>query len=407
MNSKTFCVAPFIGTEFRKNGELAPCCRYASLGVEDKTWNFRNFDKWWEQDLEPMRQELLNGIEHAGCDHCWRDQKLGVKSYRESINEQYAQYTALQQPLATPVDQMYNFGNFCNLKCIMCSPYASSQIETEYKQHQAKFDAVYMGWQHTPEIKWFRSDEFVDVKQRIVGQAQHIMFQGGEPFMSPDVLEVLRNVVHPETTNVTVTTNMTVFTDEIIELLKKFQNVQLTVSLEGVGTHNNYLRFGSDWAELEVNINRTVDHSNFKVNLAHTFQRTSLSSWIPLLKFALNNRLFVSTTILHTPLQLAMSGATDQEKLQFFQDSEEFLKFIDQHIHNFYQSSAVDYPWEVLQAFNKNYRIIKESVKQIREYVESVEYDPATDQKFWTYIDLLDSIRGTNFSEVFDRIPRP
>ena len=407
MNSKTFCVAPFIGTEFRKNGELAPCCRYASLGVEDKTWNFRNFDQWWNHDLTPVRQELINGVEHAGCDHCWRDQKLGVKSYRESINEQYPQYMSLTEPLAVPVDQMYNFGNFCNLKCIMCSPYASSQIETEYKQHQAKFDAVYMGWQHTSEIKWYRTDEFVNIKQRIAGEAQHIMFQGGEPFLSPDVLEVLRNVAHPENTNVTVTTNMTVLTDEILNILNKFQRVQLTVSLEGVNAHNDYLRFGSTWNDIEYNISRINNYPNIRVNLAHTFQRTSLVSWIPLLKFALNNRLYVSTTILHTPVQLSVLGATTDEKQQFALDAFEFLKFIDQHIHKFYQSDAKHSSWEVLLSFSKHYNMLKDTVNQITAYVNTVDYSVDIDQKFWTYVDLLDDIRKINFAEVFDTIPRP
>ena len=285
MISKTFCVAPFMGVEFRKDGSLTPCCRYDKSAIDKETWNFRNFDNWWSDLLAPMRSELLDNIEHAGCQNCWRDEKLGIKSYRQNINAEFKEYTELVEPLATPTYQMYNYGNFCNLKCIMCSPFASSQIETEYKQNKKEFNKIGINYLFDTEVKWFRSDEFNLASDKLLGNAEQILLQGGEPFLSPDVVTLLAEVTHPENVVLTVISNMTTFTDEIIELLGKFKQVRLVVSLEGIEAFNDYLRYGSTWDEITNNIEKAVLLPNLNFKIAHTFQRTSLTCWIPLLKW--------------------------------------------------------------------------------------------------------------------------
>jgi molybdenum cofactor biosynthesis enzyme MoaA len=394
MTSKTFCVAPFTGVEFRKNGQLAPCCRY-TLPRSNSLWNFRDYDKWWNEYLDPMRQELLNGIEHEGCKNCWRDEKVGIKSYRQNLNEEFARYTDLVDPLLVPTYQMYNYGNFCNLKCIMCNPFASSQIETEYKQNQEEFVKVGVHYVFGTEIKWFRSNEFNTIKNNLLVNANQILIQGGEPFLSQDVIDLFKATQSPENIVLTVISNLTTFTDDIVELLKQFKKVELVVSLEGIESHNDYLRYGSSWNEILNNINKALTIPNVEFKIAHTFQRTSLASWIPLLQWATKLNLNMVSNILDDPTRLSVSGATDAEKQLFLLEVDNFLNAINQlhtdskdHAHKFYLAT------------------VKSNVEKIKNYVESTVYDDKCNQDFWKYIDLLDSIRSTNFNQVFDQIYR-
>ena len=392
MTSKTFCVAPFMGVEFRNNGQLTPCCRY-TLPRSNSVWNFREYDKWWNEYLTPMREELLNGIQHTGCKNCWRDEEIGIRSYRQNLNDDFINYSSLTSPLPVPTYQMYNYGNFCNLKCVMCSPFASSQIETEYKQNIKQFNSIDVNYKLETEIKWFRSEEFESIKNKLVGKATQILIQGGEPFLSPDVLELLASSKNQKDISLTIISNLTTFTDEITELLKKFNKVNLVVSLEGIGIHNDYVRHGSNWNEFSANIDKALCLPNIDFKIAHTFQRTSLIAFIPLLKWAMQKKLTVGSNILDYPNRLSVISATDSEKQTFLFEVDEFLKTIDN-----------------VKTDDNYYRFLltcmKSDIEKIKNYVESTVYDAKCNQDFWNQIDLLDGLRNTDFTKVFDKIYR-
>jgi len=408
MNSKTFCVAPFIGVEFRKNGRLGPCCRYAYI-KKDVDWNFRNYDQWWEEYLTPMREELLNGIEHTGCQNCWRDEQLGIKSYRESLNEEFVTYTNLTAPLPAPIHQMYNYGNFCNLKCIMCSPFASSQLETEFKQNKSKFNAINVDYQFTTEIKWFRTDEFNKSKQKLLPGAEQILIQGGEPFLSPDVLDLFREIQHPENVILTIISNMTTFTDEIVDLLSKFKHVRLVVSLEGVGKYNNYLRYGSEWDVIVSNIDKSLAMPNLDFSIAHTFQRTSLTCWIPIFKWALDRNIPLRTNILDHPMHLSVNGATAEEKNAFLHDAVELYNVFNNEYDTIMSDTGYKPKPEMAIRFQRLTLLsnLKSHIERFKTYVESVVYNHDDNLQFWRYVDLLDELRDTKLSSLFNTIHRP
>jgi len=410
MISKTFCVAPFIGVEFRKDGSLTPCCRYDKSAIDEETWNFRNFDNWWSELLTPLRSELLNDIEHAGCQNCWRDEKLGITSYRQNLNAELKKYINLTEPLATPTYQMYNYGNFCNLKCIMCSPFASSQIEAEYKQNKKEFSKIGIHYLLDTEVKWFRSEEFNSAKNKLLDGSEQILLQGGEPFLSPDVIKLLADVAYPENVILTVISNMTTLTNEITDLLRKFKQVRLVVSLEGIEAFNDYLRYGSTWSEIADNINTALSLPNIDFKIAHTFQRTSLTCWFPLLKWAASQKIEVMTNILDTPDFLAVGAATAEEKNIFINTAEEFLTDLNAQYVPFKSPTMTLTVQSEIDGYyrtrNKLINVIS-TINKLKTYVESSTYNLDQDQRFWTYIDLIDRLRGKKLTDLFDTIRRP
>lgn len=356
-----------INVEIQKNGALAPCCRYSAV-KED--WHFRRFEQWWQEDLQELREALWSGQQHPGCTKCWRDERMGVRSYRQQINSKYRQYQNLPLPLKWPKMQMYNFGTHCNLRCIMCSPYASSSLETEYLQNQEAFHAIDIHFRplHN-ELKWYRKDEFVDLRQTLLAHAALIAFQGGEPLLSPDVLTLLDRHPTPHKVSISITTNLTTLTDKMIEILQRFQQTNLIISLEGVGAHNDYLRFGSNWSELEDNIRRVLG-LKFDLRISHTFQRTSLYALPALIEFAQSVNIPVVSNILDSPPYLAIQSSTMSERGYFIQ--------------------AVD-----------RLRDVDANLQSMIDFVLQSKHDELLDQKFWRYTQMLDKIRGTDFRSTF------
>lgn len=357
-----------LNAEIQKNGTLTPCCRYRNEHRDD-SWHFRRFEQWWRQDLTAMRKELLSGQQHAGCENCWRDERLGIRSYRQEINAMYEHHQDLSEPLAWPIHQMYNFGTHCNLRCIMCSPYASSSLETEYLQNKSAFNSIGIYADVDNEVKWYRKEEFLDLRQTLLTAATSIMFQGGEPLLSPDVLDMLANHPTPGKVAVSITTNLTTLTDRMIELFHRFNQTNLIISLEGVGAHNDYLRYGSDWATLETNIRRVADQG-FNLKISHTFQRTSLYALPALIEFGRRMGIAVSSNILDDPPWLAIRSSPQHERRSF-------LRSID-------HMAGPD-----------------TNLVSMCDFVRNETYDFHLDQKFWAYVEVLDRIRGTDFGSVF------
>lgn len=356
-----------INVEIQKNGALAPCCRYSAV-KED--WHFRRFKQWWQEDLKELREALWSGQQHPGCKNCWRDESLGIRSYRQTINSQVRQYKNLSLPLELPKTQMYNFGTHCNLRCIMCSPYASSSLATEYLQNKTAFHDIDIRFQPTDnELKWYRKDEFVNLQQSLLESAANLAFQGGEPLLSPEVLAMLEKHPAPDTVSISITTNLTTLTDHMLDLLGRFQWVNLIVSLEGVGAHNDYLRYGSDWGVLQHNIQRVLDRG-LNLRVSHTFQRTSLYALPALIEFACTLGISVVSNILDSPPYLAIHTSTMAERESFFAAIDRLPK-------------------------------IDDNLLSLKDFVIRSGYNQVLDQKFWSYIAVLDRIRGTDFRSVF------
>lgn len=363
MISKTFCVAPFVAAEVRKDGRLAPCCRYLDKDIKPD-WNFRNFTQWWAEYLQPMREDLLNGVEHAGCNNCWRDEQLGVMSYRRHLSDKHKQYRYLTAPLPMPVDQMYNFGIFCNLSCIMCSPSASSSFATEYELNKSYFNSINISFGPNKEIKWFKGNDFVSMRDRLTAHAQIMRFQGGEPLLSPDLLAMLADVPHPELIELFITTNITTLTDHMLVLFRRFKKINISISLEGIGQHNDYLRYGSEWSELASNIDRLLQEP-FHVIVVHNFQRTSLRALPALFDYTRNKGMELHCNKLDWPPYLSIDAATDQEKQ------------------------------ECLDQLGDSDRAV------VEKFLQDTTYNAALDEQFWRYVEMLDQIRGTNFRQTF------
>jgi len=256
MNSKTFCVVPFIGGCIRPAGTMHACCDSQDPG----TYSFAEIDEWRNSNVMiNLRKELYNGIESEHCRRCWTTQQLGGQSLRQAYNQSLVDATIVTQIKAIAANNFITenditfldlkLGNLCNLKCVMCTPSSSSRILSEWKANKDIFPLVQ---EFDKDYSWPEREEFRTTIKPLLPNLKYVKFTGGEPFLNPYIEEILVNL--PEDCLVHISTNLTIIDDTKIKLLQRFKDLWLTGSVDAVGELYNYIRYPGKFIDIENNL---------------------------------------------------------------------------------------------------------------------------------------------------------
>lgn len=396
--SKTFCIAPFVGLQVNANGTLLPCCEFDHQASEfGEIPTFRDYDRWQSVDMSRLRQDLIDGVKSPGCHKCWAREDIDshkevkvVDSQRMNLNGIFQDYINNHEfdasQIESPRSVTVMFGNFCNLRCIQCGAFCSSSHQTEQLVNKTKFKNldVYSVDEST-EKKWWKTTDFSQLLIKINKNIDHVFLHGGEPLITPEAVAFLKSIPNPENVMMTLTTNATVLTDDVYELLGKFKELSVMVSLEGIGAHNDYLRYGSDWPTIRDNIFKLQQLTNLSygaVGVNHVLQHTSRQALLPLMEFCDTHNIMLRVGNLRDADHLNVNGMTSEQHQQFLND---LLQAREKYKKNFMISKAVVYSLNFLSTY---------------------QYDANANEKFYKYINLIDSIRGVNYVDVFGELDK-
>jgi organic radical activating enzyme len=431
----TFCASPFVGLQINTNGTLVPCCEFnhAISGLGDFL-TFREYDQWQSGAMRKLKQDLTNGVKSPGCSNCWSRESVDlstdtVGSLRISINNMFGNVNADLSTVQSPKSLTVMFGNFCNLRCIQCGPVCSSSHQTEQKLNKSKFEQLdlYRVDHHT-EKKWWQTPDFAEFLNKVSQEVQHVFLHGGEPLITPEAIAFLKNIPNPEDIQLSLTTNATVLTDEVYELIKEFKQLDIVVSLEGVGDHNDYLRYGGHWDTIVTNIQRFQTLPNLvhnKVVINHTLQYTSQYSLLPLIDFCHVNNLVLRIGMLSGVDHLSIDAMTAQQHQQFVcslsATKEIYSQCVDQldyimYALKFLDTKVTDNMHEHAAAISNQLRAAEEKYSRCMESINTAEYalnflsthlyNDELSKKFYNYINMIDGIRGTSYFEVFGELDK-
>lgn len=385
----TKCVAPYVSTQINASGLLKVCCEYKD---SPNILPYTEFDRWWNSDLDQLRKDLNNNVQHELCSNCWNKESIDYHSYRNNLNQiyknDYDNYDNLynQSSHSLPKHVHLNFGNMCNLRCIMCHPAYSSSLHTEVKLNSASynqfFSEVHLGQKDryiSPDANysslWFKDKSFKELAQKLLKNADRIFLTGGEPLMSAESFNTINEIENKKNIDLVITTNGTLLDTKWFELFVKFKSINITVSLEGIDRANNYLRHGSDWTTIDQNIKKIQNlHNLDSMQIATVIQHTSYYTISELLSYADTLNIPLNITLLFAPEYLSINTLTKEEIDNFIS----MLKSID----STYNKSVIT---SLLNFLTKDY-----------------VYDSQSRKHFFAYVAMLDSIRGTNFKETFN-----
>lgn len=267
----TFCYSPWTNIDISPQGVISPCCKFQT----DKSGQRFNIQEDSTQDyvesafLAEIKQDFVKGNWPSGCVRCRVEEENNIESKRQldqqRWSEQYAQYQLGSNQFITA---SIAFGNTCNLKCITCSPYSSSRWQQEYK----KIYNIDIN-----NVKFYREDfvnTFIEQAPNII----HLDIPGGEPFLSgvPEQQQLLKHYIEvDQAKNITLhyTTNATIFPDQTWwDLWQHFKEVDLQLSIDGVGARYEYIRYPGNWNQLVSNVTQYLNKqsANIKLSVSHT-----------------------------------------------------------------------------------------------------------------------------------------
>lgn len=256
MMNKGFCIKPWVHSSVRTNGDIVLCC----ISQDRNRDNIKEvtIKQWWNSDyLNSIRQQMLNGTLPKECSVCASNEAKNIPSLREKSNSHFNITNANKEKAIKhlfrdqPSEIEFALTNLCNFKCLMCDGTFSSSILTEDKilniitRTQTDYDVT---------------DATLDqIKDWIKTKPKKIHFVGGESFMLPRVKELVNSIINcnlQDSIELSLVTNLSKYDDWWHETLKKFKNVTIMVSMDGVGAVNDYIRYGGKWEIFESNLKR-------------------------------------------------------------------------------------------------------------------------------------------------------
>lgn len=218
---------------------VAPCCQSVPAIEPLQNFNFKS-----SPHLVKIRQQFDQGLKPTECNRCWQNEKLGYTSRRQSAIEFFNLPAQDNTVVFESLDHCATWA--CNLACIMCGPYSSSTWATELALSTT--DLVILGRKSQKKNKIYNLLNFSEIKK--------IHFNGGEPLLNPDQIEIL-NQIDLSNTVISYNTNGTIWpSDQLIELWRSAKLVRLFFSIDAVDRQFEYIRYPADWTQVSNNITK-------------------------------------------------------------------------------------------------------------------------------------------------------
>lgn len=271
--SQTFCILPFLHLFVDERGMLYPCCRSVDTlrpNVDGRRKPLRIYDPepletaWNSQYMKQLRRDLVAGRRPAPCRRCYAYEDLGVKSHRQSANPENHHHLAgilnrLRDDGSLPLDLKsvdIRLGNHCNLRCRMCSPTSTKALIGEWKKLHG-WDESHPYIAEVRHLDWYAQEEFWRSLEGHAENVERLHFAGGEPLLIDSMFRFLERLVTAGASRritLSYNTNLTLLPPQVFDLWPRFAGVKVTVSVDGHGEVNSFIRYPSDWQTLDRNL---------------------------------------------------------------------------------------------------------------------------------------------------------
>lgn len=267
MQSKTFCILPWIRVQLRHTGDVYPCCRIShsfSYGRLDQN----SLSQIWNSDvIKQVRLDMLRGKSLSFCSDCYWHEDHGNESERLRVNKLFAHhFERLNQTNADGhlnIEQIpsldIRFSNTCNFKCRMCDSDSSTSWREDEKRLDSDLKPIGVKGQSL-KIEKFNSESMSEL-YAMLSSVESIYFAGGEPLLEKEHYLLLERLINLNKTDLELSYNsnlsMLHFSKwHVLQLWNKFRNVHLAASIDAVDERASIIRNGSKWLEIESNINQ-------------------------------------------------------------------------------------------------------------------------------------------------------
>ncbi len=266
--------------------------------------------------LKSAKLKFQNDQFPKECVRCQDQERVGIHSDRMFWLKEHEKLQSVKSDYLTV---SLKLDNICNTACQFCQPNTSSKI------------ASLNG--HT--IKIHETGNFYDVLP--TDRITQIDFEGGEPSNSKNVSEVLQNLPK-NVKDIKIYTNGRSFMKELPAIVQKGIRVQLSISLDGVGKVQEYVRWPTKWSEYHETVYEykklTEEHPTLvSVNFFTTICTLNINDLENIINYADQCQIPLALSKLSVPetLNITKSNKFTTRARDLFQHSEnEYLRRISQ-----------------------------------------------------------------------------
>ena len=245
--------------------------------------------EWNSNHMKKIRKDMVEGAIVKGCEHCYDLEDMGFPSYRTNYIRDWFEYSGKGEQIHDIIESSINndyhvdtapmyldfrLGNMCNLKCRMCQPQNSSQIQKEYAKIEAsdptsaQFIKDNFTWgQFVGDLtNWEDDPDFLRQVEEWLPGVCKLYFTGGEPTINLKHRELLDYYIDRGTANEVIldyNTNMAGVPSKVFNQWKYFKEVHVGMSIDGIYEHFEYIRHPGKFSTVEKNMRRLDSEEGF------------------------------------------------------------------------------------------------------------------------------------------------
>ena len=383
---------------------------YFSAGVISNK-KFEEFALGKENTSSP---EFVNGVQV----HCYDLEDMGFPSYRTNYIRDWFEYSGRGEEIVKRIEKSkrngfrvedspmyldFRLGNMCNLKCRMCQPQNSSQINKEYVKiekadpESAQFIKDNFTWGQFAEniTPWEDDPEFLRQVEEWLPGVNKLYFTGGEPTIIERVYWIMEKCVEmgiAKDIELVFNSNMTNIQKRFLNLVEQFKDVLMCISVDAYGSENEYIRGASHWSRVEKNLRKycasnvigTVLFSPV-IQIYNVLTIGKLLDFCEELEIEYGRQIFVTFLICDYPTSLDFRNCPDQVREVAASRLEEWMK----------RSKVLINRPENVQTIEATIKALKENRKEKWE---------AELEVFKKYTDLLDKQRDESMREALPEL---
>lgn len=363
-----FCPLPWIHRFVSKNG-TSVCC----ANTDHKNLSLNEFNN--SDTVIRIKEEIKKGKIPDSCKTCYSLEERGFENTRITALNMF-KYTVDDVPDNIEYYDL-RYSNLCNFSCRTCNPEFSSLIEKEIEEN-SNLKEFYLPLDQRVNHDIVNNIEFEKIKI--------LNLTGGEPTLIKENLQIFEKLIEIGNTNLSllITTNASVINPKLLNILKHFTNLHWTISIDGIGSAAEYIRFGSNWETIEKNVQTILElgnsiQFNCTVSAYSILNLDSVINWFVDLKHKYSNQpLELTFFVLEYPWYLQIDNLP--------------LDLIEQAISSCEKAKNII---SKTTNFTANQETI---IENLISKLKSVKIDKS--KKFLKFTKMVDGIRNQNFNDL-------
>lgn len=279
-----YCALASNSVSFGSNGHSRPCC-----AIDTHHWQYHhildpeasNLVDWFNNpSMTKVREDLNNGVWSPTCNLCKIREEAGQPSTRQIFNntlqkveEKTGRSWRDTRSNITDFDKIFlldiTVGNKCNSACLMCNPSASDIWQRE----QEEITGQSITWH---SHNWYNEKNALELIDKLPNLTA-IQFVGGEPTINKDHVVMLEKLVETgrsKDISLGYVVNLTAISQDLTDLWANFATKHITISVDGLGPVNEYIRYPFTWDKVLRGLERikkkSLEKGDYSIGLSHT-----------------------------------------------------------------------------------------------------------------------------------------